>query len=431
VKVDQVHYIDLPTLYLSLSSKQNFFLIFNVNGGKDKYLNEIIQKCLEYDNCKGIIFQIDQDNFEFAKLFFLKALLEKLLINKKQVGIWGVPLCIPRTLFGGYLYMRFVNMQIKETFVIKSNSQAENFLPICEQCIDRDNCLGIGKIDIEAFKPVIKKIKTSTIEDNLHPFAHDKTLLNSMHEQYIKYCHEDTSSVSYRTVYYVSNIDFDSEHSYVDRFVYGCDYINPDEYKKEFDFLRKHTIHKKYVTMLEKIADIDRTSQIAYSLAQRDEVFRESFYMFVSKSYGDKVLYDMDINYVYPRSADMQFIGVGIDVINEAIEGYKLYFTSKKSFLKRYLEPFGIEVDRLSHSSHYIVLRLDRDQHFVSYKIEMLILYDDLQYFEHLIENYDGYKKRFIPPHLYNIAIEIVKDKISKINIYHRYYLAEKKLNAI
>lgn len=431
MEVIRVTYIDFPTLYLSIESQENFFLVFNVNAGNDKYLNKIIQECLKYDHCSGIIFKIDQGKFEYAKLLFLKVLIEKLLINSKQVGLWGVPSCVPRTLLGGYLYMYFRDAEVKETPGIKNTLLQKHFSPICEACIDKENCSGTGDINIEVFKPIIKKIKTSSMPSNLHPFAHDKKFLNNMHEQYIKYCNKDMSAVSYRTVYYVSNIDFQSEHSYPDRFVYGCDYMSPDEYNKEFDFLRKHVMHKKYITMLEQIARVDRTSQIAYSLAQRDEVLRESFYMFVSKSYGDKVLKDMGITYTYPPSSDMQFIGVGIDVILEETEGYKLYFTSKKSFLKRYIEPFGIKVDYLSHSSHYIVLRLDKNQHFVSYKVEMLILGDELQYFKHLLVSYDAYKKKLVPPHLYNIAIEIVEDRISKINIYHRQYLDEKRSNAI
>ncbi len=183
--------------------------------------------------------------------------------------------------------------------------------------------------------------------------------------------------------------------------------------------------------MLESIANIDKTSQIAYSLAQKKDIFRESFYVFVSKQYGDKILQDFNIWYEYPRSNDMQFIGVGIDVINNAIEGYKLYFQSYKSFLKSYLEPLGLDISKLSNNSHYLVLRLNKQQHFISYKIELLIVYEDLKYFQDLLDDYAYYDEKLKPPGLYNIAIEIVKNKISKINIYHRHYLTKSSIDEI
>jgi hypothetical protein len=302
---------------------------------------------------------------------------------------------------------------------------------MCTLCTDKNICVGTDDIDISGFKPIIKKSVSSFPVNKSQPFDQDLVFLNSMHEVYIEHCHKIESSVSYRTVYYVSNIDFKSEYSYANRFVYGCDYIGPDEYKEEFAFLRAHVIHTKYIDLLESITDMEKTSQIAYSLAQKEDIFRESFYMFVSKQYGDKVLQDFNISYKYPRSSDMQFIGVGVDVINDVAEGYKLYFQSFKSFLKSYLEPFGLDISELSHNSHYLVLRLDKHQHLVSYKIELLFLHEDLKYFKDLIDDYAYYDEKLKSSGLYNMAIEIVENRISKINIYHRHYFMENENNDV
>jgi hypothetical protein len=173
---------------------------------------------------------------------------------------------------------------------------------------------------------------------------------------------------------------------------------------------------------LQSAAKVEKTSQIAYSLAQKGTIFRESFYMFVSKQYGDRILKDFNVHYKYPHAFNMQFIGIGIDVIQNKIEGYKLYFQSTRDFLKNYLKPYGIEISRLKHNSYYLVLRLDKKQHFVSYKIEILIEYEDLKYFKDVMSDYDYYDMKLKQEGLYNIAIEIVDDQISKINIYHRHY---------
>lgn len=426
------YFKDMSQLSLYFESQQSFYLNFKIDEGSDKYLKQIIKMCIDHDRCKGIIFHINKSRFIFDKLFFLKGLIEQLLVSKKQVGIRGVPPCVPRTLLGGYLYMRFVNNPLAEITEYEYKTQIKkNFLPMCESCIDKDICIGTDDIEMEGFKPIIKKSVSLLPLNRLKPFDADLVFLNSMHEAYMKYCHQKESCVSYRTVYYVSNIDFKSEHSYASRFVYGCDYISPDEYEEEFEFLRAHSIYTKYIDLLESIASIDKTSQIAYSLAQKENIFRESFYMFVSKQYGDKILQDFNILYEYPRSNDMQLIGVGIDVINDVVEGYKLYFQSFKKFLKLYLEPLGLDISKLSHNSHYLVLRLNQQQHLVSYKVELLIVHEDLQYFKDLLDDYAYYDEKLQTPGLYNIAIEIVKNRISKINIYHRHYLTESSIDEI
>ncbi len=424
--IENISFQDLEQLGLFLEKEQRFYLNFNLDENNDKYLKQIIKMCMDHQGFKGVIFHVDTHKFIFDRLFFVKSLIEQLLILKKQVSIKGVPICVSRTLLGGYLYMLFVNNQVVENIENNYETQTNRvFLPMCISCIDKDGCIGTNKIDMQSFNPIIKKSLSFFPVNGLKPFEQDLVFLNSKHEIYVEHCRNVQSLVAYRTVYYVSNIDFKSEYSYDNRFIYGCDYIGPDEYKKEFKFLRSNVIHSKYIDLLESIASIEKTSQIAYSLAQKGDIFRESFYMFVSKQYGDKILQDFQIIYKYPHSNDMQFIGVGIDVINDVIEGYKLYFQSFKSFLKSYLEPFGLDISKLSHNSHYLVLRLDKHQHLVSYKVELLFLYEELKYFRDLIDDYTYYDKKLNSTGLYNMAIEIVKNKISKINIYHRHYFME------
>lgn len=190
-------------------------------------------------------------------------------------------------------------------------------------------------------------------------------------------------------------------------------------------------MHKKFVELLESVADIYKTSQIAYSLAQKGNTFRESFYMSVPKHYGGKILEDFHIHYDCPKCRDMHFMGVGIDVINNKIKDYKLYFLSSKYFLKSYLEPFEIDLTRIKYYSHYLVLRLDRNQSFESYKIDILLQHDDLKYFINIIDNYPYYDEKLKMSSTYTISIEIVENHISKINIYHRHYTSENKADEI
>ena len=412
------------------SLEQDFYLIFEIGTENDKYLKQAVRECIAHDMCKGIVFDLGENWMVFGKLFFLRSIIEQLLFASKKVSLSGVPPCVHRTLLGGYLYMRFRYNQVPN-FTNMKHVEEETYLPMCESCFDKEICSGPASMDMSTFSPVIKRHSSVIPKNQIRPFGSDLVYLNAMHEAYVLYCQQTKSSEAYRTVYYVNNIDFNSEHSYANRFVYGCDYPGPAEYAEEFTFLKEHVIHKQYIDLLESIASIEKTSQIAYSLAQKGEVFRESFYMFVSKQYGDKILQDFKVHYKYPESLDMQFIGIGVDVISNEIEGYKLYFQSTKSFLKRYLEPYGIAMSSLTHNSHYVVLRLNREQHFVSYKIEILIVHEDLKYFKDVIDDYDYFDEQLKQKGLYNIAIEIVEERISKINIYHRHYFTESTIHDI
>ena len=427
-----LHYEDLDSFQRYLKSKSNFYLIFDLGSGGKKNLKQIVNLCITHKNCNGIAFNIDFKKLAFEKLFFYKCFFEQLLISGKSIGIWQVPLCLSRKLLGGYLYMRFFNNRIEESsFQTHTTQKGRRFLPICEKCIDKTHCNGTFLVDLETFRPHIKKSPQPILSIDEHPFDKKLVLLNNMHAAYLRHCRSIKSSVCNRHVYYVSNIDFKSEHSYPNRFVYSCDYPSPDEYEKELKFLEKHTIHKKYVEILGSVMDIDKTSQIAYSLAQKDNTLRESFYMFTPKHYGDKLLKDFHIHYDYPQSIDINFMGLGIDVIHNETKGYKLYFLSQKHFLKKYLEPFGIDLLKINHHFHYLVFRLDKKQTFESYKIEILFEHEDIKHFKNILHAYPNYAENLKRHGLYNFSIEIKNNKISKINIYHQHYTSKSETDEI
>ena len=409
-----------------LSKYEPFYLHFLLGKGDEVYLKESISLTLHHRLCIGFVFKVDTKNFSYAKLFFVKTWLEKVLLVNKPLEITGIPKCVLRTLFGGYMYMRWEENQGLHPKYSEQKSMIEKFfLPICDKCVDKECCLGTLNIDITAINPVIKREHFGISKKQINPFEEKHHALNNIHQAFLEYCVQTKSKVSYRTVYYVSNIDFHSEHSYANRFVYGCDYLSPKEYTQEFSFLKAHVIYGKFIDMLSSAAKIECTSQIAYSLAQKANNIRESFYMFVSKEYGDKILKDFSITYAYPKSLDMPFIGVGIDVITNEIEGYKLYFRATKTFLKNYVHSFDIDITQLHYTSHYLVLRLDKQQQCISYKIEILLKYNELHYFKSLIDKYTFYEQTLNENGTYNIAIEIEKGSITKINIYHRNYIDE------
>ena len=111
MKAGSVIFKNMLLLQQSFESEQNFYLHFDIDVGNDKHLKQIVKMCIEHSTCRGLIFYFDQDRFKFEKLFFLKDIIELLLVSCKQIDLIGIPVCVIRTLLGGYLYMRFITIK--------------------------------------------------------------------------------------------------------------------------------------------------------------------------------------------------------------------------------------------------------------------------------------------------------------------------------
>ncbi len=414
----------IESLKKRLCQKEQFMLDILIGAGDEYAIKQIVKICLGTPFFKGLCIGVKHDIESYGKLIFFDKNIKMLLSAQKNVLFHDTPPCIIRALLGSYWYMRFRYQQ--GTLPFRSTKEKTN--SECRKCIDKQICHAPELISIGAIKPVIEKEeeRTKLTQNELYPFQTQWNYLNQMHAVYVHYCQSQDRTTSYRTVYYVTNIDFDSEHSFENRFIYGCNALNPKDYATEFSFMREHTIARSYVDMLEGIADIEKTSQVAYSLAQKGSRYRESFYMFTPKTYGDKLLMDFQINYRYPHVKDLQFIGIGIDVFDDGLGGYKLYFQTTKHFLSRYLKPY-ISIEEIDLNIHYLVLRLDREEQFVSYKIELMVAADELEYFKKIIPYYDDVCKKMQKQAYYDVAIEIKEEQIDKINIYHRHYLGNEQ----
>lgn len=411
----------------------NSYLFFSIGFGNEDDLSRIVAQCVANDYCNGVAFEIDKEAQLFDDLIFLKEIIVDLLSKNKRVGLWGMPECAIRIILNRYWYMRFCETKITKGNV-DNNQKNAAYLPECENCLDRSTCSGTGNKNLDLLKKKFAKSKLS-------PKARFKTNLFqlpsiSVFNKYKKFLlHSSfgnkTSSTTDRYVYFATSVDYNSVHAYANRFVYMCDYLNSKAYDQEFDFLRKQSINSTYIDMLQSVASVEKTMQISYSLAEKNAVFRESFYMSTHEHYGKHLLNDFNIDYVIPQSKEMKFIGVGIDVVNQKTVGYKLYFKCSKNFLSSYFKPLGIEMEKVKAKSHYFVLRLDHEQKLLSYKIEVLVGYKDFKLFKNLIDNYKYFDINFEKLDIFNIAIEFEEDKISKINLYHRNYLTKGDSDAV
>ena len=415
------HFTSFSSFELLCNSIKPFFLVYPIGSSNDKHLKKLANQCVASNSVHGVVFTIDKENHDYDQLFYLKTIIEKIMINGKNVGLWGVPNCVPRKILGGYIYMKFRYWEIAEPTVNLRSNKKRYLIEACENCFDNSNCIGLGRRNSNNYKPAAKTRAPMTalnIEQGRANF--DCSSLEKNHQAFMKHCRSIESACTYRRVYYTTNIDYHSKHSYPNRFIYQCDYLAPEEYNLEFSFLTNQAINKHWPSLFESISSIDRTKQIAYSLAEKHGEIRESFYLFVTEQYGFDLLQEIGIAYDLPKTPDMRFMGAGIDVVRGDVECYKLYFRAPKNFVINYFEH---DINGLSQNSHYVVLRLDSNSTLISFKIELLFSYKDLPVLEPLLPNYKNLREKLDPTGLYNVAVEFENDCISKVNIYHQQML--------
>ncbi|MGW8169144.1 MAG: hypothetical protein ACWGHH_03970 [Sulfurovaceae bacterium] len=411
----------------------NAYLFLTVGLGNDFDLSNIVAQCVANDHCDGIVFEIDKEAHFFDDLMFLKDYVIDLLAKDKRVGLWGIPECVIRIILDSYWYMRFLETKIAGNNVYDCCQNAI-YLPECENCLDRGTCSGTGNKNRDFLKKRFKRSKSKPkVRFKTNLFQLPSTSIFNKYKKFLLHSSfgNKASSTTDRYVYFATSVDYGSVHAYANRFVYMCNHLNSKAYDKEFDFLRKQSINSAYVDLIQSVASVEKTMQVAYSLAEKNGIYRESFYMYTPEHYGERLLKDFNIHYVIPQSKKMKFIGVGIDVIDEKNVGYKLYFKCPKNFLSSYFEPLGIELKKVKAKLHYLVWRLDNEQKLLSYKIEVLIGHKDFKLFKNLIDNYEYFDRNFEKLDIFNVAIEFEEDKISKINLYHRNYLAKGDSDAV
>ena len=407
-----------------------FIFIFKLGIGNDNALKKIIDYCLSNYMVKGFILQVDNEQKNMERFFFLESFIMLLLNNNKRVGIWGVPLCVPRTMFSPYVFMRFLEKKIEEN-ILDKNHRDNIFLSDCVDCIDRSTCRGFRDIDLKKFKPLIK-YKNINLVAELEKNIFDKNAkyLNNKHNLFLEHCNINSSTTD-RYLYYVQNIDFNSEHSYNNRFVYSCDFLRDNEYENEFKFINENAINKDFVFKIKSIVTVSNMEQLVYSLAEKNGKYRETFYIYRPDITSSNLLDDFKINFKVPNQNFFSFIGIGFDSIDHNIMGYKIYYKVTKNYMISYLKSLGIEGKDLSLQKHYIVFRLNNNQNLVSHKIEIRIRNEDFKHFKSLLNHFDYYNSQFTNLHIFNITLEIKDKKISKINLYHKNHLSGKEKNAI
>ena len=404
-----------------LVAEEPFVLSVGIGNGDEKFLNQISNICMENACFTGIIFEVEDIVDKTDKLFFLQSVFSRLITAGKIVDFKGIPVCALRTFVNGYTYMRL--MQEKMSYEGRDIA-GHPHLYQCDNCDFFPRCSENG-VDENSLKKRMQLFETAK-EHN--PFEKNSPLYNR-HNAFLNHCASFDNAVIRRAVYYVMNSDFGSRHSYDDRFFYACLHLPADGFQKEFEFLASQCSSTAYVDLLKSIACGEKSSQIGYGIAKKENVTRETFYMNADEQYGKRLLDDFNISYRVPDTPDLHFTGIGIDVIAGRTEGYKLYFRSPRSFIANYLDFFEIDVKNIMKKTQHLVIRLDSSQNFLSYKIEIHLKKHELYLFKKYLKNYEYLDANFDKLRIYVITLEIDADRISKVNIYHERCIPESEDN--
>ena len=426
-------YSDMASLDARIALQKNFFLNFEFGKGYENDLKQIIEACRANKSFSGIAFRLDQDRQHFQVLFFLTDEIETLLALGKQVSIWGVPVCVPLTLFSNYISMRITQSKIIKTKKEVLGKRTKLFLAECKHCSMYPSCNGLGKKNIKTFTPHPDQRLSTSLPQITNPFKEGSFLYNKF-DIFSQYCRQENNTITSRNIFFVSNIDFGSTHSYSDRLIYSCMSLPPREYKKEFEFLRAQSLNSSYVDLIQSVATIYNNVGIGYSIAQQGGITRESFYMGTTKQYGLALLKDFKIDYIAEKEMAENFYGIGIDVIHSSIICYKLYFDfsincSDNFCSDNFMNRLGFDIRKLSTKNHSIVLRIDEKFQKISEKIDFAVNSDDLSLFTHLIDNIEYFKMNPDRLSIFNISIEFEDDGMSKINIYHANNVSKDGMN--
>lgn len=410
-----------------IDSKTDFCLLFELSRDSRKSLFRIINDCFKHIHFRGIIFAINKNEILLDRLFFLKDITLNLFKKDKKVGLWGIPYCTMQSIFGNHYFSQLAYKTIPENsdYYCKNipfYQHDSSLLLLCSRCILSDNCDGLGsRIDNHA----IREYRTSHYYRKKNRdllFETDNIKLQNMYTDFCKYI--DNSDLTYadRYIYFVKNIDFGSSHSFTDRFVYHCDYLPYDDYKKEVNFLGLHVENKNFLPKIRELAKEHKISRIGYSMAFKNGVFRESYYLAPDNVYDHYLLRFFKIDLGANHSCRLR--GIGIDFYDGKIKSYKVYFMVRSEILLKthsnYIKKIGINLLDLYEKSHFNVLRLDANKQITSERIDLVYNDKDYAYYNSYFKQLPFSNKILEKLFIFGFAFEFENMKIKKINLYYR-----------
>ena len=421
-------YVNDQQYLKNLSAKKHFYLLLELSESNRKNLLKIVKDCKKHDYFLGIIFMINKNELLLDRLFFLKSITIELMDLNKRVGIWGIPYCAKKTLFGAYDFSQFAYNLIpeKSSYYSVNNlfyQTKSTLLTSCYQCIESIKCLGLG---IQKENNILQDRGSISHDYRIRGrdmlFRTKNIKMQNLYNTFTKYV--DSSDLTYanRYLYFVNNVDFGSIYSFTNRFVYHCDFLPPHEYEEEFLFLSKVVQNIYFLNSVKTLISKGMLSRIAYSRAEKENIIRESFYVSPKDEYDYELL--KYFNLKLDNKLPYKLYGIGIDFYNNELKSYKVYFIVPSNDLSKLssndLEKIDINIETLKQKEHYYVLRFNKDKKIISKRVDLMYSKEDKQVYMKLLEKFSSTQQLLEIAHIFALSFEFQEEKIEKMNLYYQ-----------
>jgi len=425
-----IAYINEEQYTFWLHKKEKFYLLFEVSGKTNKTIFSLIQDCIINDFFLGIVFIVNKDEVLFERLFFFRALLEKLVQNSKKTGMWGLPYCVTQYILGEDTFARLVPGMIPEQTdefckLVPVHRKNSSLLLSCGQCVAVSDCDGLGSRVENHRLYFFRRDHEFRKNGRDRLFCSRDTALRRSYEAFCEYVDRSDLTFANRCIYFTKNIDlteFGAQFSFTDRFVYHCNHLPEHECAQEYNALSKLIKNNKILTQLKTFFHTEKVNKIAYSIACRDAVRRESLYVSLSDEKADFLLGILGIEHEISRNSTLY--GVGIDFYGNMIVSYKVYqryrYDALVEELYPYLDIIPLDIGKMRSRYHHVGYRFNTNHELMSMKIEIASTLMDETNLHDLFTRYPVVQNIFFRTRILHISFDFIGREMQKISLYYR-----------
>ncbi len=423
-----IGYLGPKHLLKLLEKEEDFILLYPLNAQNRKALFSVHSRLLDHPHCRGIVFEIGKNDLLLLRLFFLKELIESWTNRGKKVGFGGIPACVRIEILQPWLFSRLKHQMIPEKTerwerIVHRDLENSALLLSCRDCLESSDCTGLGTNPENLRHAWTYRNPPEIYAKNRDLFFHSRD--PELHRKYRRFArHADTSDLHHadRYLYFSKPLDKHSDYAFTDRFIYHCDYLPPEEYTEEIDFLADEVEHKEILETYAALGRRGRISRFGYSYAFRGSRRRESFY-FAPSHPDDPLLlkyFDLDPALIEKRT----FIGLGIDFYPRGERNFKIYTEHRVEELQRnfvsLLTLIDIDLYALRQKSHFHVRRMDAQGRLLTQRIDLTYRPEDHTHFLPYLRRFPFSEEEWNAMHILGIAFDFRENALSKITLYYR-----------
>ena len=411
-----------------LQEGRDFLLLFPLDAHHRTALFEVHSRLSNHPRCRGIIFEIDKNEILLLRLCFLRELIEHWRAQGKEVGLWGIPACVRIEILRPWLFSLMKHRMIPETTerwerIVHRDFEDSAQLLTCRDCLEIPDCPGLGTKPENLRHAWTYRNPPTVYAKNRDLFfrSRDPQLLQS-YRRFSRHADASDSRHADRYLYFSKPLDDRSDYAFTDRFIYHCDYLPPEEYDEELDFLGAEVQHREILGIYSALGQRGHISRFGYSYAVRNSRRRESFYLAPSDPFCSLLPESFGLDPALTEGRTL--IGVGVDFYTTGEREFKIYTEHRVEELQRNFAPLlrSIDIDlyALRQKTHFHVRRIDARGDALTQRIDLTYLPEDHIHYLPYLRRFPFSEAEWNAMHILGFAFDFREEAISKISLYYR-----------